>query len=111
MSINSLIISTLSPLNIPVKLLNYSGNETTYITFFEFNQMAHINADDEEQSTRYSIQIDIFSEGNYMNIVKQTKDLLKSVGFIRTSEAEEYDPSSGRYHKVIRLRYISDNTL
>lgn len=110
MGLNSLIISTLKPLNIPVKFQTLSekekqANPTTYITFFEFNQYTAQSADDDETVTRHSTQVDVWSKGDYTEIVKLVKQKLKTVGFRRTFETEFYETDTKIYHKVIRFSY------
>ncbi|WP_044895962.1 tail completion protein gp17 [Bacillus alveayuensis] len=107
MSLNKLIMDTLSPLGVPVSFQRYTGTATTYITFFEFNQQSALNADDSEQNTQHSIQVDIWSKGDYTNLVQQVKNALNGVGFFRTSEAEFYEDDTKIYHKVIRFNYVS----
>lgn len=105
MSLNSLIINTLAPTGVPVEFQNYGGSQTTYITFFEYNQQGDLHGDDEELNTRYSLQVDIWSQGNYIPLVKQVKTLLKGIGFIRNSETEFYEKDTQIYHKVLRFYY------
>ncbi|GAA0313804.1 hypothetical protein GCM10008967_00360 [Bacillus carboniphilus] len=108
MSLNSLILSTLQPLGIPVDFQTYEGESTTYITFFEYNQRSALNADDDEDITSHSIQLDVWSKGNYNNIVQQTKQLLKGIGFRRTHETEFYEEETKIYHKVLRFSYSKE---
>lgn len=106
MSLNSLIINTLKPLGVPVAFQTYSGNESTYITFFEYNQRGALHAEDEEKRIAHSIQVDICSTGDYMNLAKQVKDKLLSIGFTRIMETEFYEPDIKLYQKVIRFNYV-----
>ncbi|MDX1769885.1 MAG: hypothetical protein R3328_00020 [Planococcaceae bacterium] len=105
MSLNSLIMNTLSPTNVPVDFLKYKGTATTYITFFEYNQQGVVFGDDEELNTRHSFQVDVWSKGNYIALVEQVKTLLKEIGFIRNSETEFYENDTEIYHKVLRFYY------
>lgn len=109
MNLNSLIINTLSSLNIPVRfhtLLEEDGDPSTFITFFEYNQNGALHADDQEVKTNHFIQVDIWSKGNYNEIVKQTKAKLLAVGFTRTYETEIYETDTETYHKVIRFNFV-----
>lgn len=109
MSLNSLIIDTLSPLNIPVrfqKLLDSDGQPNSYITFFEYNQNGALHGDDEEIKSNHFIQVDIWSKVNYSGLVKNTKDNLIKVGFTRTYEKEFYEKDTKLYHKVIRFNFV-----
>jgi hypothetical protein len=105
MSINSLIINTLNPLA-PTYFLNYTGNVYPHITFFEVNQNGAIFADDEEEKTVHSIQIDIWSKGNYENLVNRVKSELAKLGFRRTVETDLYENTPNIYHKVLRFNYV-----
>ena len=105
MNLNSLIISTLAPTEIPVAFLKYIGGATTYITFFEYNQQGKLFADDVEQHTRHSLQVDIWSKGDYVSLVKQVKDLLKPIGFRRNFETEFYEDDTKTFRKVMRFYF------
>lgn len=107
---NKLIISTLKPLGIPVSFQYYNGLETTYITFFCYNDQVELYADDEELATGYYIQLDVFSKGKYLEIVKQVNKLMKDVGFIkRPSGPELYEEGTKLYHKPLRFFYYVEN--
>lgn len=102
MSLNSMIIDALSPIA-PVDFHFYDGSESTYMTFFTYNQRAGLIADDDEVSTVYSIQLDIYGKGNIENIAQQAKQALKAIGFARTSEIEMYESETQTYRKSISL--------
>jgi hypothetical protein len=106
MSLNKLIIDTLSHIGIPVTFQVYEGEEDTFITFFEYNQLPALNADDEEQNSKHFIQVDIWSNQDYTNIVNQVKNSLLQNGFKRTSEAELYETETGTFHKAIRFSFV-----
>jgi hypothetical protein len=106
MNLNSIILNTLKPLNVPVSFQNYTGAALTYITFFEINQTPAIHADDEELQSNHSVQIDIWSKGDYTQLVTQVKDEMKKVGFKRTFETELYESDTKTFHKVIRFNYV-----
>lgn len=106
MSLNSLIISTLESLGVPVSFQTYNGKASTYITFFEYNQRSALDADDTETQTKYSVQIDVWSKNDYTTLVKQVKESLTNQGFRRTSEAELFESDTKIYHKVIRFNFV-----
>lgn len=107
MNLNSFIINTLAPTGIPVSFQTHTGASTTYITFFEYNQQGELFGDDEEQEIRYSVQVDVWSKGNYKNLVEQVRTLMTNVGFTRNSEAELYEDDSKIFHKVFRFYYAN----
>ena len=107
MNLNSFIISTLAPTNVPVRWLKYTGALTTYITFFGYNEQGVLFGDDMELNTRYSIQVDIWSLGDYTDLAKQTKELLIAAGFVRNSANEFYENDTKIHHKVYRFYFAN----
>jgi hypothetical protein len=107
MSLNQLIIDTLNPLNVPVSFATYENSAETYIVFVEYNQAPSLNANDEELFTKHFYQVDVFSNGNYTQLVKDVKRLLKEAGFTRMFESETYEPDMKKYRKILRFNYES----
>lgn len=108
MNINSLVISTLQPLNVPVVFLTYSGDARPYITFLEIDQRSAFDSDDEEKNTNHSIQVDIFHTSNYVDLVDSVKQNMIAAGFTRSSERDFYETDTRLYHKVIRFSYYEE---
>jgi len=106
-NLNSLVISTLAPTGVKVSFQTYTGSDTTYITFYEYNQQGALFADDTEQRTQYSIQVDVWSKGNYKNVIEQVRALMTSAGFIRNSEGELYENDTKTFHKYFRFYYAN----
>ena len=102
---NSLIINTLKPIGVPVTFQNYVGKETTYITFFTYLEQGEEFADDEEIVTGHYIQVDVWSKGNYLEVVNEVKERMKQAGFRRRSEYELYEKDTKIFHKVLRFVY------
>lgn len=105
MNLNKLIINTLNPLA-PTFFLTYCGSVFPHITFFEFNQQSALNADDEEDMTAHSIQVDIWSKSDYTSLVEQVKNSLLAIGFTRSMETEFYENDTKIYHKVLRFNFV-----
>ncbi|MGD6781326.1 hypothetical protein ACQCT3_17990 [Sutcliffiella horikoshii] len=102
---NHLIESTLSSLDASVHFANYSGSDSTYVVYQEYNQAPSLHADDEEIRTKYFYQVDVFSSGNYSQTVKELKRLMNEAGFKRTFEAGEYVSELSKYRKLLRFSY------
>lgn len=111
MSIASVIQTALAPLNVPVAFHEYEGTKTTYITFYTYNSRGNLIADDEEQSTINSVQIDVYSKGNYGVIVKGVKELLKPYGFARLSEMELYETTTKTYRMSMSFSVSLDSEI
>jgi hypothetical protein len=109
MTLNSLIINTLSTLGVLVRfqeLLEEDGIPDTYITFFEFNQTGALHGDDLELKTKHSVQVDILSISDYTDLVTQVKEKLIAIGFTRSMETEFFETESRSYHKVLRFNFV-----
>src|SRR5690625_2111530 len=104
-NLDKLIRDTLEPLNIPVAKLRYSGKADTYIIFTEDNQAPKVTADDREVITNDSVQVDVFSEGNFIDSVNETRTRLESVGLKRMCESETYDEDMNMYRSIMRFNF------
>lgn len=108
MSLNSYVISTLTPTDVPVEFRVYKGNKTTYITFFEVVDVPKLHADDELKKTETTIQVDVWSKENFIPLVKQVKQLMKDAGFSYSSGRDFYESDTGYYHYALTYRYSVD---
>lgn len=90
--------------SIPVKFLRYVGKETTYVTYMETDIQNPYAGDNEILGYVSYYDFDIYSKGNYFNIVNEIKRILKNNGFIwqpsRTSQ-DMYESDTGYYHKTL----------
>lgn len=89
---------------IPISFLEYKGDETTYITYQNIDIDNSFSGDDEILGYVDYYDIDIFSDGNYLKIVKEVKKIMKTGGFMwmpsRTS-LDMYEEDTGMYHKTL----------
>lgn len=89
---------------IPVSFLEYQGNETTYITYQNIDTDNSFSGDDEILGYVDYYDIDIFSKGNYLKVVKEVKKIMKTGGFMwqpsRTSQ-DMKEVDTGMYHKTL----------
>lgn len=90
--------------SIPVKFLRYNGKLTTYVTYMETNIDNSYSGDNEILGYVSYYDFDIYSKGNYFNIVEEIKKIMKDNGFIwqpsRTS-TDMYEDDTGYYHKTL----------
>lgn len=106
--INKLVIDSLSPINVSVSFQKYSGKAKEYITFHEYLSNGEEYEDDVETLTGHYIQVDVWTKGDYVDIVNKVKQLLIKQGFKRISEIDLYENDTGIYHKGIRFYYLED---
>lgn len=105
MNLNKLIMDTLTPLGVPVSFARYNNVADTYIVFLEYNQASRMNADDVEVITKHFFQVDVFSGGNYLQLVNDVRRLMKDAGFGRMFESETYDDDMKKFRKIMRFNY------
>lgn len=104
MSVNQKIISTLSSFNVPVVFQTYNGKENTYITFFTYLDKTEQFADDKENINGQYIQLDIWSKGDYTQLVNQVHNKMIEAGFFKLNFYDLYEKDLKIYHKVMRYR-------
>jgi hypothetical protein len=109
--INSLIITTLSPMGVPVGLRRYTGFAQSYITFFEYNEQGAFWAQNQETATSYFMQIDVWSKPgaaiDVEDLAAQALSALTAAGFKRTMCIDlGFEPDTQIYHRVIRATYV-----
>lgn len=89
---------------IPVKFLRYQGHGEPYITYMQIDGTSSIAGDDDLIGYADYYDFDIYSKGNYMDIIASVKQKLKDNGFTwqpsRTS-ADMFEEDTGYYHKTL----------
>ena len=66
---------------IPVSFMRYGGKSTTYITYMEWDKSNSYSGDDEILGYVSYYDFDIYSKGNYLEIVEKVKEIMKNNGF------------------------------
>ena len=89
---------------IPVDYLKYKGKSKTYVTYTFINDDPELFAEDKEVASIITLDIDIFSDRNYLAIETAIKDLMEENNFIRTGNSPDmYEEDTGLYHKTIEF--------
>lgn len=95
---------TVDGVKIPVSFLFYEGHGEPYITYQLTDSDNSYSGDDELLGYADYYDFDIYSKGDYTNIVKSVKALLKANDFVwqpsRTSP-DMYETDTGYYHKTL----------
>ena len=107
---NQLIINALKTLNIPISFAKYTGTDTTYLIFKVILEQGEKFSNDEEESTGYYIQLNLFSKSDYSSLVSQIKMLMKSANFKRLSDYDaDFEADTGYFNHVFRFFYLQEN--
>lgn len=97
--------------SIPVKFLFYEGHGEPYITYQQIDADNSLSGDDDLIGYVDYYDFDIYSKGNYVDIIKSVKLLLKQNGFIwepSRSGPDMYETDTGYYHKTLNFAYMRE---
>lgn len=89
---------------IPVSFVKYDGKLTTYITYQQTDAEQSFSGDDKLLGYIDYYDFDIFSKGNYFNIVEKVKELLEAHGFTwqpSRSSGDLFEDETGYFHKTL----------
>lgn len=88
--------------SIPVSHLRYKGDEKTYVIWSMNGEQPGMAADDDITDCIASVDVDIYSEGDYRAIKKVIKKLFKENGWIWVEDSPEmYEEDTKLYHITI----------
>ena len=62
-------------LEVPVAHLKYKGGSKTYVTWTIINEEPLFSYEDEIQYSKVTVDIDIFSDSNYLSIMSSIKNM------------------------------------
>lgn len=87
---------------IPVAHLRYKGSSRRYVTWTMTGESPALSANDEDLCSICSLDVDIFDEGNYLDIEKEIKEKMKNNEWVWVEDSEEmYEEDTGLYHKTL----------
>lgn len=95
---------TVDGVSVPVSFLYYKGHGEPYITYMQTDADSSYSGDDELLGYADYYDFDIYSKGDYANIVKSVKALLKANDFVwqpSRSSADMFETDTGYYHKTL----------
>lgn len=84
---------------IPVDWLRYKGDLKTYVVFSGLGGNPDFCADDDCEYSIKQYDFDIYSDSNYLNILKAVKKLLKDNGWTWVEDSPDmYEEDTRLYH-------------
>ena len=88
--------------SVPIAHLRYKGRETTFGTWTITGENPVLSADDEPLYSVVTVDVDVFSKGNYLATVAEIKQLMKRNDWVWTGDSVEmYEEDTELYHKTI----------
>jgi len=89
---------------VPVEYIEYTGRNKTYVTYTFTNDEPSLFGDDKEIGSVVSVDIDIFSDKNYLAIENKIIEIMNDNNFIRTGcSPDMFEKDTGLYHKTIEF--------
>lgn len=88
--------------NVPVSHLKYTGKSKRFVTWTILPERASLFGDDEPLCSVAEVDIDVFSDSNYLDIMKEIKKVMKDNGWMWSEDSEEmYEEDTKLYHRTI----------
>lgn len=86
---------------IDVAHIKYRGHNKKYIVWSLLPEEPAFSYDDEIQYSSVTVDIDIYSDGNYLDIMKKIKKIMKENEWTWDGDSEEmYEEDTGLYHRT-----------
>ena len=87
--------------NIPVAHLRYKGDSKKFVTWTLLEETPSLSANDEDLYSVCSVDVDVFSESNYLDIIKEVKTKMKNNEWLWVGDSSEmYEEDTELYHKT-----------
>ena len=84
---------------VPTAHIRYNGKETTYIIWTITGDEPVLSGDDEQLYSIVSVDVDIFSKGNYKSVQKEVKKVMKTNDWLWTGDSPEtFEEDTELYH-------------
>ena len=84
---------------IPTAHIKYKGKETTYVVWTIIGNAPALSGDDEPIYGIATVDVDIYSKGNYLKVLAEVKRLMKINEWIWTEDSTEmFEDDTGLYH-------------
>ena len=103
MNINEDVIKALEDIGVPVSFQTYTGKADSYITFFTYLEKSEQHADDKETITGYYVQVDVWSKGDYTELVDTVHGKMLEAGFRKQGFYDFYEDDLKIYHQAMRF--------
>ena len=113
-NINEIIESTFNGfsvggISIPVCFMYYYGHGEPYVTYQQVDADSSLSGDDTLLAYADYYDFDVYSKGNFFEIIEAVKERLLNAGFFfepsRCSE-DMYETDTGYFHKTLNFQYL-----
>ena len=102
---------TVDGVQIPVSFMFYEGHGEPYVVYMGQDKNNSLSGDDELIGYVDYYDFDVYSTGNYLNIIESLKDVLESNGFVwqpSRSSQDFFETDTGYYHKTLNFGFLKE---
>lgn len=92
---------TIDEKDIPIAFRKYSGSEETYVVWYNDGNVPVFSADDKIIYSVNSVEFNIYSKRNYLDIVDKLKDILEENDYLWTGDSEDLYEEDTKYHHFV----------
>ena len=86
---------------IPIAHFRYKGDSRKFVTWTITGEAPALSANDEDLCSICSVDVDVFSDGNYLDVVKEIKRIMKENDWVWVEDnTEMYEEDTGLHHKT-----------
>jgi len=102
---------TVDGVEIPVSFMFYEGHGEPYVVYMQQDANNSLSGDDELIGYVDYYDFDVYSRGNFLNIIESLKDLLENNGFVwqpSRSSQDFFETDTGYYHKTLNFAIFKE---
>lgn len=102
---------TVDDVAIPVSFLFYEGHGEPYVVYMQQDADGSFSGDDELLGYVTYYDFDVYSKGNFINIVESVKEKLKANDFVwqpSRSSQDFFETDTGYFHKTLNFAYLKE---
>ncbi len=83
---------------VPFSHLEYKGSSNTYAIWTIINEIPALMANDEVLYSVVQVDIDIYSDTNYLKLMKKIKEIMKTNGWVWVEDSAEMKENDTHLH-------------
>ena len=105
---------TVDGISIPVAYMRYNGHESTYVTWMQYDMDNSYSGDDDLLGYVGYYDFDVFSKGNFLNVIEQIKKIMKDNDFVfqpSRCSPDMFEDDTGYYHKTLSFAIFEQEAL
>lgn len=91
-----------------VYLMQANNANPPYVTYTFIDEWGVEFAENEEIATNFNVQVDVFSKGDFTELVGKIKEKMKANDFYRTGVNDFYEDDKQLYHCALRFIYTKE---